>query len=111
MKTALHISPKSLTVLWCFILSLPSEYVLAQSSTSTASDIDMWYYILGGAILVVFITTFFVIHKLANILGEYGLPLFDFEFPIFKRMAESGRTVAIVMILLVLWGIYVVVTY
>lgn len=111
MRTTLHTSPKSLPVLLCFILLITGEYVFAQSTTNTSSGIDVLYYILGGAILVVFIATIFVIQKMANILGEYGLPLFDFESPIFKRMAESRRTVAIVMILLVLWGIYLVVTY
>ncbi len=111
MGSTLLAAPKSLTSLLCFILSLTGEYVFSQSTTNTSSDIYVWYYILGGTILVVFIATIFVIQKMANILGEYGLPLFDFEFPIFKRMAESRKTVAIVMILLVLWGIYLVVTY
>ncbi len=111
MVTTPHISPKSLTVLLCVILSLTSEYAMAQSATSTSLESNVLYYMLGGAVLVVFIATIFVVQKMANILGEYGLPLFDFEFPIFKRMANSKKIVAIVMVLLVLWGIYLVVTY
>ncbi|HZJ20121.1 MAG TPA: hypothetical protein VFD35_07185 [Pricia sp.] len=110
MKITSLTSPKWQGVLLCFVLSLTGTYAHSQSTTSTGIDSNV-LYILGGAILVVFITTIFVIQKMANILGEYGLPLFDFDFHIFKRMTESRRMVAIIMILLVLWGIYLVVTY
>lgn len=113
MGTTLQPAPKSLTVLLSIVLSLLGEYAIAQSTTDTSLGSNVLYYILGGAILVVLIATIFVIQKMANILGDYGLPLFDFDFdfPIFKRMTESKRSVALVMILLVLWGIYLVVTY
>lgn len=111
MNIVLHSLPKRPAVLLCSILALTGICATAQSATNAESGIDALYYVLGGGILVVFIATIFVIQKMAKISGEYGLALFDFEFPIFRRMAKSGRMVGIIMVLLVLWGIYLVVTY
>ncbi len=110
MKITFFISPKWQVALLCFVL-LPSGTCIAQSTTSNVMDSNVLYYILGGAILVVFIATIFVIQKAANAFGQYGGSIFDLDFPIFKRMTESSGIVAIIMILLVLWGIYSVVTY
>ncbi|WP_031445320.1 hypothetical protein [Arenibacter algicola] len=111
MKATLNPSLKLLAVLMCLTLSLSYQDAFAQSTASTPLDIEVMYYVLGGAILVVFIATIFVMRKVAKIAGEEGLQLFDIDFPIFKRMAKSSGIVAIIMILLVLWGIYLVVTY
>lgn len=111
MKITFLTSPKWQVVLLCFVLSLTGTYAIAQSTTGNVMDSKVLYYILGGAILVVFIATIFVIQKAANTMGQYGGSIFDFDFPIFKRMTESRGIVAIVMILLVLWGIYLVITY
>jgi LPXTG-motif cell wall-anchored protein len=111
MKATLHPSPTLLAVLLCIVLSLASNYTIAQNTTSTGMDNNVLYYLFGGAIILVIIAIIFVLRKVARVAGEYGLSLFDLDFPIFKRMAESKGMVAVVMILLILWGIYLVVTY
>lgn len=111
MKISYPTSKKWQDILLCFVLLLSGTYAIAQSTASNASNVNVLYYILGGAIIVVFIATIFVIQKAANKMGQSGQSIFDIDFPIFKQMTKSSGIVAIIMILLVLWGIYSVITY
>ena len=111
MKTTFLTSSKWQSVLLSIVLSLSGTIAIAQSTTSNASSVNTLYYILGGAIIVVFITTIFVIQKAANAMDQFGQSIFDFDFPIFKRTTESSGIVAIILILLIIWGVNSVVMY
>ncbi len=84
---------------------------MAQNTSSTNLDAKIFYYGFALAIIALVVATILVLQKARSILGEQGQPLFQFEFSIFKRMTKARTTVAIVMILLVLWGMYLVITY
>lgn len=98
-------------VLLCFVLSLSTEHAIAQGATNYGSFSEMFYYGIALALIGVIIITVFIMRRARRLTGEYGRPLFNPDYSIFKRMTKSGTTVAIVMILLVLWGIYLVITY
>lgn len=95
----------------CFILAFIGESTMAQSTANTNLETKLFYYGFIIAIIVLVLATVIIMRKAHRILGEQGQPLFQFEFPIFKRMTKASNTVAIVMILLVLWGAYLVITY
>ncbi len=111
MKTSLYTSSKGLSVLWVSILSLMGTSSFAQNTTGTASGSDILYYTFVGTILVVLLATIFIIQKATRVLDQYGQSLFQFDFPIFRIMANNSKIVAVVMALIVLLGIYFVVTY
>ena len=111
MKISLPTIPNWQAVLFCFILSINTENAIAQGTTSYGSFSEMFYYGIALALITVIIITVFIMRKARRLSGEYGLPLFNPDYSIFKRMTKYGTTVAIVMILLVLWGIYTVITY
>lgn len=111
MKTSVYTSANGLSVLLFYILSLIGTSAIAQEKIGTTSNYNMLNYVLVGTILVLFIATIYIIQKAARILDEYGHSLFEFNFPIFLIMAKNDKTVAVLMALLVLLGIYFVVTY
>ncbi|MBL0309357.1 MAG: hypothetical protein IPP77_06720 [Bacteroidetes bacterium] len=93
------------------ICSLFGISAMAQNASGATMSSDVWCYIIGGATIMVLVALLFVMQKAALVLDENGQSLFDFDFPIFKKMAGEGKTVAIIMILIVLIGMYLVVTY
>jgi formate-dependent nitrite reductase membrane component NrfD len=111
MKPSFLSLPKWQIALSCFILLLIGESTIAQNAANTNMETKIFYYGFALAILVLVVATVIIMRKARRILGEYGQPLFKPEFPIFKRMTKASTTVAIVMIALVLWGIYLVITY
>lgn len=111
MKTSVYTAANGLSVLLFSILSLIGTSAIAQGTTGTASNYNMLHYVLAGIILVLLIATIYMIQKAIRILDQYGHTVFEFNFPIFLIMAKNDKTVAVVMALIVLLGIYFVVTY
>lgn len=111
MKTAFLPFPKWQIALACCTLILIGESTTAQNAVNTNMETKLFYYGFALAIIVLILATVLILRKANRILSEHGQPLFDPEFPIFKRMTKASTTVAIVMTLLVLWGIYLVITY
>ncbi|MBK5213852.1 MAG: hypothetical protein JJE55_09365 [Flavobacteriaceae bacterium] len=111
MKTSFLSFPKWQILLSCFILILIGESTMAQSTANTNLDTKVFYYGFALVIIVLVVAIVLIMRKAQRILGEYGQPLFQPEFPIFKRMTKASTSVAIIMIALVLWGMYLVITY
>lgn len=111
MKTSLLSLPKYQTALSCSILALIGESTIAQSAANTNMETNILYYGFAIVIIVLVVTTVLIMRKAHGILSEYGQPLFKPEFSIFKKMTKASAIVAFVMSILVLWGIYLVITY
>ena len=111
MKTSFLSLPKYQIALSCFILALIGESAMAQSAANTNMETKVFYYGFALVIIVMVVTTVLIMRKAHRILSEYGQPLFKPEFSIFKRMTKASAIVAFVMTILVLWGIYLVITY
>lgn len=111
MRISFPTIPYWQAALFCFVLSLNTEYAIAQGTANAEPHMDVFYYGYALAIIAVVIVTVLIVRRARRLTGEYGFSLFNPDYSIFKRMAKSGTTVAIVMILLVLWGIYSVITY
>ncbi len=82
-----------------------------QNTSNTNFETKLFYYGFALAIIILVVATILVMQKARSILGEQGQPLFQPEYSIFKRMTKAKTTVALVMVLLVLWGMYLIITY
>ncbi|MGB3342274.1 MAG: hypothetical protein WBA61_00045 [Aequorivita sp.] len=111
MKISFLSLPKLQIALSCPILFLASERANAQNLIDTNLETKLFYYGFALAIIVLVVATVIIMRKAHRILGEQGQPLFQPESSIFKKMTKASTTVAIVMTLLVLWGMYLVITY
>jgi hypothetical protein len=111
MKTSFLSLPKPQLFLSCFILAFTWENTMAQGVANTNIETKIFYYGFALVIIVMVVSTVLIMRKAHKILSEYGQPLFKPEFSIFKRMTKASAIVAFVMTVLVLWGIYLVVTY
>lgn len=109
MKPSRYILLKKMATLLCSILLLIETSAIAQGNASTAMNSNVLYYMLGAILIIIIAAMIFIIQKITKIAGEHGLTLFDFS--IFKVMTQSSGIVAAILMLLVLWGIYLVVTY
>lgn len=72
---------------------------------------NVWYNIVIVILVVLCLWILSVIQKATKVLGENGYSVMDFDFPIFKIMSEHGKVVGILITILVLIGMYFVVTY
>lgn len=111
MKTSLPSLSKCQVIPACFTIFLFAESTRAQAASGVNVETKVFYYGIALAVIILVMGTIMILRKANKILEEQGLPLFEPEFPIFKKMTKASTTVGIVMTLLVLWGIYLVITY
>lgn len=98
--------PKAVGLILCSVFGIST-----QGASTTTSGSNVWYNLIIVVLLLLCVWIISVIQKSSRVLSENGYSITDLDFPIFKRMSESGKAVAVVMAILVLVGIYFVVTY
>lgn len=81
------------------------------SATPASSGRSVWYDLIVVVLIVLCLWIIYVIQKSSKILSQNGYSITDLDFPIFKKMSEHGIAVAVMMAILVLIGMYFVVTY
>lgn len=87
-----------------------SNTVMAQSAVTTNGS-SIIPYLLVIAALCLLCATVLVIRRAYRVLDEYGQSIFDFDSTVFKNMAENSRDVTIFIVVIVLIGVYLVLSY
>ena len=79
---------------------------LAAQATSGITSVDtlLSYWVLGGLAVVFIGIVLYVVRTALIVLHENGKTL-EFSFPMIRNMAENGKTVTIVILIIVLCGV------
>ncbi len=102
-----HSSKRSLTFL---LLSLfISNSVFAQNATTSTGSNAIYYLLFVGLCLLC--AAVYIIRKASVVLGEHGQSIFDFDTSAFKNMSENSRDVTIFVVVIVVIGIYLALSY
>lgn len=110
MKINLKILQSQITFILFFIFLFIKDSAIAQTpAANTMGSIDKYIW---GSIVLIIVAALITIQKANKILAEHGQTIIDEDSnTFFKRMAKSGKKVAIIMALAILCGIYFVITY
>ena len=95
----------------CLFLSFTAQGAFAATTANYKSSIDIIYYGFAVAFIVLVMTSAVLMQRAKHVLNEHGRPLYAPNSSIFKGLTKSKTLVAVVMTLLVLLGIYLVITY
>ncbi len=102
---------KCANVLFFLITMLSGEQVFAQNTINKTSINDvMNCWLLGGFAVVFLGTIIYALNKTVTVLRENGKEL-EFSFPMFRGMAQNGKTVTILILVVVFIGIVCALNY
>ncbi len=83
---------------------------MAQSASIASTGTIFGYWLLGGCALIFAGVIAYTVRNALVVLHDHG-KTFEFNFPMFGGMAKNSKTVTIVILIIVLFGVIWAVNY